>query len=266
MNISKLIASVNNNQDVTIISSIKGYIMLYQNDSFNIALFNREYLPKVLEKKKSFIELFPGTVKKIEEDKIYELLYTGMMIIYAEDTKEYYMFDLISRDTRKTSDSLQEPESITGPRDGFVENIRTNICLIRQRIKDNSLVIEEKSLGRRSKTKINILSIADITNKSFINEVKYYLNQIDTDAILSLEDVTTVFQKNCIMPQYLYVGVPDIASRRLLDGEIIILIDNIPSAICLPNTISSFLRNRVEQVNIPMYSLFERFFCIFPSL
>lgn len=260
MNISKLIASVNNNQDVTIISSIKGYIMLYQNDSFNIALFNREYLPKVLEKKKSFIELFPGTVKKIEEDKIYELLYTGMMIIYAEDTKEYYMFDLISRDTRKTSDSLQEPESITGPRDGFVENIRTNICLIRQRIKDNSLVIEEKSLGRRSKTKINILSIADITNKSFINEVKYYLNQIDTDAILSLEDVTTVFQKNCIMPQYLYVGVPDIASRRLLDGEIIILIDNIPSAICLPNTISSFLRNRVEQVNIPMYSLFERFF------
>lgn len=94
MNISKLIASVNNNQDVTIISSIKGYIMLYQNDSFNIALFNREYLPKVLEKKKSFIELFPGTVKKIEEDKIYELLYTGMMIIYAEDTKEYYMFDL----------------------------------------------------------------------------------------------------------------------------------------------------------------------------
>ena len=67
MNISKLIASVNNNQDVTIISSIKGYIMLYQNDSFNIALFNREYLPKVLEKKKSFIELFPGTVKKIED-------------------------------------------------------------------------------------------------------------------------------------------------------------------------------------------------------
>lgn len=260
MNISELIVSLDNQYDVTTISSIEGYILFYQNDSFNIALFNREYLPKFLDTKKSFYELFPGTVKKIEEDKIYELLYTGMMIIYDEMKNEYYMFDLISRDTRKTSDSLEEPEAITGPRDGFVENIKTNICLIRQRIKDNSLRIEEKTLGRRSKTKINILSISDVTNESFIKEVKYHLDKIDTDAILSIEDITTVFQKNCIMLQYLYVGVPDIASRRLLDGEIIILIDNIPSAICLPNTISSFLRNRVEQVNIPMYSLFERFF------
>ena len=159
MNISELIVSLDNQYDVTTISSIEGYILFYQNDSFNIALFNREYLPKFLDAKKSFYELFPGTVKKIEEDKIYELLYTGMMIIYDEMKKEYYMFDLISRDTRKTSDSLEEPEAITGPRDGFVENIKTNICLIRQRIKDNSLRIEEKTLGRRSKTKINILSI-----------------------------------------------------------------------------------------------------------
>lgn len=260
MNISNLVASLNNQYDITIISNVKGYVLFYQNDSFNISLFNRDFLPRVIETKESFYNLFPGIVKEIEEDKIYELLYTGMMIIYDEKLAKYYMLELISKDTRKTSDSLQEPEAITGPRDGFVENIKTNVCLIRQRIKDNSLVIEEKTLGRRSKTKINILSVSDITNQSFIKEVKYYLDQIDTDAILALEDVTTVFQKNCIMPQYLYVGVPDIASRRLLDGEVIILIDNIPSAICLPNTISSFLRNRVEQVNIPMYSLFERFF------
>ena len=158
MNISELIVSLDNQYDVTTISSIEGYILFYQNDSFNIALFNREYLPKFLDTKKSFYELFPGTVKKIEEDKIYELLYTGMMIIYDEMKNEYYMFDLISRDTRKTSDSLEEPEAITGPRDGFVENIKTNICLIRQRIKDNSLRIEEKTLGRRSKTKINLHS------------------------------------------------------------------------------------------------------------
>lgn len=110
------------------------------------------------------------------------------------------MFDLISRDTRKTSDSLEEPEAITGPRDGFVENIKTNICLIRQRIKDNSLRIEEKTLGRRSKTKINILSISDVTNESFIKEVKYHLDKIDTDAILSIEDITTVFQKTVLCP------------------------------------------------------------------
>lgn len=260
MDIVKLIASLNDQYDVTIITSIDGYVLFYQNDSFNIDVFNRFFLPIQRQAKESFYKLFPGTVKKIDEDRIYELLYTGMMIIYEEDSKQYFMLELICRDTRKTSDSLQEPEAITGPRDGFVENIKTNVCLIRQRIKDNSLTIKELRLGRRSKTKINILSISDVTNDCFLKQVEYYLNTIDTDAILSLEDITTVFQKNCIMPQYLYLGVPDIASRRLLDGEIIILVDNVPSAICLPNTISSFLRNRVEQINIPMYSLFERFF------
>ena len=45
MNISELIVSLDNQYDVTTISSIEGYILFYQNDSFNIALFNREYLP-----------------------------------------------------------------------------------------------------------------------------------------------------------------------------------------------------------------------------
>lgn len=66
--------------------------------------------------------------------------------------------------------------------------------------KDNSLRIEEKTLGRRSKTKINILSISDVTNESFIKEVKYHLDKIDTDAILSIEDITTVFQKTVLCP------------------------------------------------------------------
>ena len=53
---------IDNQYDVTTISSIDGYILFYQNDSFNIALFNWEYLPKCLDTKKSFFELFPGTV------------------------------------------------------------------------------------------------------------------------------------------------------------------------------------------------------------
>ena len=52
MNISELIVSLDNQYDVTTISSIEGYILFYQNDSFNIALFNREYLPKFLDTNK----------------------------------------------------------------------------------------------------------------------------------------------------------------------------------------------------------------------
>lgn len=263
LKISELIEALNQSKDVTIITGIEGYVLIYQNDSFDIDVFNRKYLPIYEKNKKSFIDLFPGVCKVIEDrskNNILSLLFTGMLIIYEKNTDKYFMLELISRTVRQTSESLQEPEAITGPRDGFVENIKYNITILRQRVKDSDLHIDELTLGRRSKTKINVLSINNITNKSFIRQVLYYLNKIDTDAILTIEDITTVFQKGCIMPQYLYVGAPDIASRRLLDGEILIFADNIPSAICLPNTISSFLRNRVEHVNLLFYSTFERIF------
>ncbi len=263
MKISELIEALNDSTDVTIITSIEGHVLIYQNDSFNIDVFNRKYLPIYERNNKSFIDLFPGVCKKIEENNIkniLSLLFTGMLIIYEKKTDSYFMLELISRTVRQTSDSLQEPEAITGSRDGFVENIKYNITIVRQRVKDSDLHIDELILGRKSKTKINVLSLKNITNKGFIKQTLHYLNKIDTDAILTIEDITTVFQDGCIMPQYLYVGAPDIASRRLLDGEILIFADNIPSAICLPNTISSFLRNRVEHVNLLFYSTFERIF------
>lgn len=266
MTLEEVLILFDDTSDVTIISNIDNYIMFYQNDSFNISLFTNRYLPIYRNNiNKSFIELFPGIVKEITSSKedILNLVFQGMMILYEKSTKKFYFLELISRDVRQTQDSLEEPESITGPRDGFVENIKINMTLLRQRIKDENLKIDELKLGRRSKTQINIISIKDITNKSFLNQVKYMMSKIDTDAILTLEDVTTVFQKNCIMPQYLYIGYPDIASRRLLDGQILIFIDNIPVCICLLNTISSFLRNRVEQVNISLYSIYERIFLYF---
>lgn len=64
MNISELIVSLDNQYDVTTISSIEGYILFYQNDSFNIALFNREYLPKFLDTKKVFMNYFREQLKK----------------------------------------------------------------------------------------------------------------------------------------------------------------------------------------------------------
>lgn len=266
MTLEEVLILFNDVSDVTIISNIENYIMFYQNDSFDISLFTNRYLPIYHSNiNKSFIELFPGIVKEFNSSKedILNLIFQGMMILYEKSTKKFYFLELISRDVRNTQDSLEEPESITGPRDGFVENIKINITLLRQRIKDENLVFEELKLGKRSKTQIDIISVKDITNISFLNQVKYMLSKIDCDAILTLEDVTTVFQKNCIMPQYLYIGYPDIASRRLLDGQILIFIDNIPTCICLLNTISSFLRNRVEQVNIPLYSIYERIFLYF---
>lgn len=264
--ISDLLEKLNNSKDVTIVNNELPYIFIYQNDSFNIALFNRDFRAIIIENQgKNLPDVFIGVCKEIpdqSQDSILSLLFIGMMIIYDKHRKKYVMFDLISKPTRGITDSISEPESIIGSRDGFVENIKFNITLIRGRIKDSNLKIDEFTLGRRSKTKINVLSIEGLTNKGFLKRTLYKLSKIDVDAVLSLEDITTIFQEHKIMPQYLYTGAPDIACRHLYNGEVIILIENIPNVICLPNTLEAFIMHKVERVNIKSYSIMERLYIV----
>lgn len=264
--IRELINKLSCNRDVTIIENDLPYIFIYQNDSCDIKLFNRDYLNMIRNNKNTLLtNLFVGLCKPIDSsnlDKIIELLFTGMMIIYEKKRRSFYFLDIISRQSRSPSDSISEPDSLVGSRDGFVENAKINLSLLRSRIKDDKLEIEEFSVGRRSKTKVMMLSISDITNDDFIKEIKEKIDKIDIDALTTIEDITTCFQENKLMPQYLYLGSPDIASRHLYNGEILLIIDTIPNVVCLPNTIESFVKFRFEHSNMKLYSYIERAFLI----
>lgn len=257
-----LINELANEIDVTVSKPDLKYVFIYQNDSFNIQLFNRDYLLMIKQNDGyNLPDLFVGVCKEIEDqtkENLLYLLFSGMMLIYDKLRKKYVMLDLISKPQRSISDSISEPDSITGPRDGFVENIKTNLTLLRGRVKDTNLRQDEFLIGRRSKTKVSVLSIEDITNRDYLNRVIKKIKEIEIDALLEAEDLTSVFQENKIMPQCLYVGNPDLASRNLYDGQIVILIENIPIAICIPNTIRSFINHRVEKTNNLLYSYFER--------
>lgn len=264
--IKEVVESFAKNADVTVVKNQMPYFFIYQNDSFDIKLFNRDYL-NIIEhiSSKKLSDYFVGVLKELDNpnlDMLVELVFTGMMIIYDEKYKVYYMLDLINKPSRGVSDSISEPDSITGSRDGFVESIKTNIVLIRNRIKSQNMNIYESTVGRISKTKVNVLSIDGITNKSFLNQTKAIIDGIDIDGVYSSQDITTLFQKDAVMPKYLYLGSPDLVARHLSNGEIIIIIDGIPNVICIPQTITSFFKLRVEQVNLKPYAFLLRVFIL----
>ena len=265
-NINEITEALKTNKDVTIIKNKLPFYFIYQNDSCDIRLFNRDYLSIIKSNQEEKLsEVFVGVCKVLENDtfdSILELLFMGMMIIYDKKRDLYYFFDLINKPQRSVSESISEPDAITGPRDGFVEGIKINIVLIRNRIKDESLNIDELYIGRISKTRINVLSLNGITNKSYLKATISILEQIDVDGVYSTQDITSYFQKNAIMPKYLYLGSPDLVARHLTDGEVIILIDGIPNVIVLPNTINSFLKLRLEQVNLKSYAILLRVFVL----
>lgn len=252
-----------NNTDVIYKKTEVNCTLCYQEQMCNMIEFMKDFYPYIKQHQEADLnDLFPGICKEVEDDfdQLQQYLFSGLML--AQRNKKIYVFDLSKAPTRTTSDSIAEPDNIFGSRDGFVENFKDNIALIRTRVKEANLKIDSLNIGRRSKTIVSVLSIEDIHNQDHRKILLEELGKIDIDAILSIEDLMAYFQKDNLFAAYHYIGTPDTACRRLYNGEFLIIIDRICCVISLPTTLAYTSRLKIDGLNIPIYSFIERSFVL----
>lgn len=140
---------------------------------------------------------------------------------------------------------------IKGPQEAFVENIRTNTSLIRRIINNENLVIENIEIGEISQTKCAVCYIQNIANDDLIAEVKYRLNNLSIDSLLSsgqLEQLITETNKYSI-PQILSTERPDKVTKHLFEGRVAVLVNGNPYCLVMPATFIDFLSSP-EDTNI----------------
>lgn len=140
--------------------------------------------------------------------------------------------------------SIEEPDKdkvLRGSRDGFVETIVFNTALIRRRIRNPKLTMEITSVGKSSRTDVVLCYMQDRVDEKFLSCLRKRVNDVQIDA-LSLSTETLA---ECIhvgswfnpFPKFKYTERPDTAAASVLEGSIIILVDNSPSAMILPTTL-----------------------------
>ncbi|MBR8646118.1 spore germination protein [[Brevibacterium] frigoritolerans] len=98
-----------------------------------------------------------------------ENVFSGMVLMLFEELELLFMFSLPSIPNRSPEETSSEI-SIRGPRDGFIEDISVNLGLIRKRYKTASLENQAFTIGKRSKTKINLLYVKDVVNPETIEK------------------------------------------------------------------------------------------------
>lgn len=262
-----MLEKLKNNTDVIYKKTKANCTICYQEHLCNIVDFMKDFYPRIEADLTSDLDdIIPGLCKKIEsdEDMIIQLVFCGLLI--CERNKQYYVLDLSKTPSRPTGDSIAEPDNVFGSRDGFVENFKENIALIRTRVKDDRLNIDTITVGKRSKTILSLLSIQDIHNEEIKKQIIKKLEEIDIDAIICIEDVMSYFQNKNLFPTFHYVGTPDTACRRLYNGEFVLVIDRICIVICLPTTLAYTSRLKIDALNIPLFSFFERWFIILSTV
>ncbi len=160
---------------------------------------------------------------------------------------------------------------IKGPQEAFVENIRTNTSLLRRTINNENLIIENIDVGNLSKTKCGVCYLKDIANSSLVAEIKYRLNNLEIDSLISSGQLEQLIEKSNSfgIPQILSTERPDKCAKALYDGKVIILINGNPYALILPSTFVDFISSPEDTNLKPQFAnllKFIRLFAMFITL
>jgi spore germination protein KA len=166
----------------------------------------------------------------------------GDTALFIEGEKKALVLGARGWESRAIAEAESEPV-VRGPRDGFTEKMLTNIILIRRRIKTSRLKIETIKIGVLTKTDIGILYIDGIANDKVVEEVRFRLKRIDTDAILESGYIEEFIQDEWLspFPQVLSTERPDRAAAHLVEGHVVIVVDTTPFVLIVPVTFFHFL-------------------------
>lgn len=137
--------------------------------------------------------------------------------------------------------SVNEPEGeavVRGPREGFIENIRTNTSMLRRKLKTPRLKMKSLVVGRETNTNIVVAFLEGIADQQVVDEVSRRISNIDMDAVLESGYIEELIQDNMYspFPQLMYSERPDTVAGALLEGRVAIFVDGTPMVLIAPAT------------------------------
>ena len=184
-----------------------------------------------------------NSVKQVTDfDKIISSINSGNCGLFIDTLN--LAFDLELKGFKQRSvDTPNNEIVIKGPHEAFVENIRINTSLIRRIVNNENLIIENLEIGKITRTKCAICYIKNITNSDLVNEVKYRLNNLEIDSLLSSGELEQLISDSNALgiPQLLSTERPDKASKYLLKGRVVVLVNGTPYAIIMPAILIDYL-------------------------
>ncbi|HWI62770.1 MAG TPA: spore germination protein [Symbiobacteriaceae bacterium] len=174
--------------------------------------------------------------------------YAGALIIGVQDWAE------------RSVDSPPSETGLRGPRDGFTENIVTNINLVRRRINDAQLVLKYWRVGARSKTRVAVLHIDDIARKRLVDEIHSRVAAIEFDGLIDSHQLRELLVATpwSHFPKMLPTERPDRVASALLAGKVVVMVDNSPFALIAPVTLMETLFAADDYYSLPLVTSMVR--------
>ena len=212
-------------------------------NNFNINEFILKKID-ILKQKKNLYQYLLNNLPCINIKEVYNyeeiinLLVNAYTIIVVNE--KILAVETINFPQRSVSECNYE-KSVTGPKDSFIENFNTNVGLIRKRIKSIDLKLDTLTIGKYSNTTIGMMYLDRVSKKGIRIKIMNKLKKINIDGLIDSGTLKKYLTNNySLFPTIKTSERPDIIALALLEGKIIILVDNSPNVLILPSFFVDF--------------------------
>ncbi len=173
-------------------------------------------------------------------DQVLRNLLSGTTCLFIDGYESCIVIDCRTYPARNVGEP-EKDKSLRGSRDGFVETIVFNTALIRRRIRDPHLVMQMLEIGTSSRTDVALCYMSDRADEALLKNITKKLLAIHTDDLRMNQQslAEELFRRKWFnpFPKFKFTERPDTAAACLLEGKVVILVDNSPSAMILPTSI-----------------------------
>jgi len=174
----------------------------------------------------------------------------GRTVVFLDGAKEAVIMDTRGFASRGV-ETAQNEKVVFGAQEGFNENLRTNITLLRRIIKKKDFVCEFRDAGGENHTRVVIAYCEEVVNQSLLEEVKRRLASVETRKVVSSGIVEQLTEQHSFtpLPQVLSTERPDRVASLVMEGHVAVLLEGSPLVNVMPVTMFA-LMNTSEDVNL----------------
>ena len=189
-------------------------------------------------------------------------VFLGKTLLLAEGYGECILIDAKSYPSR----GVEEPSSgkvLRGAHDGFIETLVVNAALLRRRIRDPQLTLEGHKVSDRSRADVVLCYLENKVDRRLLDELRQKLGQIDVCSIsMSQESIAEAMMGKGQwwnpFPKVRYTERPDAATACVMEGDILVLVDNSPAAMILPTHFFDFVQEANDFYFPPLVGTYLR--------
>ena len=173
-------------------------------------------------------------------DDIIRNILSGVTCLFIDGYEECIAIDTRTYPARGV-DEPDKDKSLRGSRDGFVETIVFNTALMRRRIRDPHLVMKMMEVGKSSRSDVVVSYMEDRVDQELLKNLLNRIESLEIDDLRMNQQslAEALFKRKWFnpFPKFKFTERPDTAAACLLEGKVVILVDNSPSAMILPTSI-----------------------------